>query len=528
MSVVRARIERAIASRWFTVAVFLLALLLASSTVALGEFGDEADNLVLGNLLRQGHRLYGELFSHHFPGAYYWVACVQALVGTSIVATRVALACWQIGLLALTARLTRRSTALALLALAWSLLRVFYRGQMVLYSSLSGVSVVVAGALAWDLLDAEAPARSPAWLRASVLGLCGGLGMLANPLVVYPLGVALLVLAVKDRRRAAIALAASVGIVGVYALHLTASGGWPDFYRDALLFNAHIYSRYTPTDPQRLTATVKAAATGLGICDGQWWRLSWRPEDGLGTGAFDRWVATGLLYRFAVLAVTVSLASRRRWHEAALVYLLAAATLATEDPNFRRQGFTLFALLCALELALDQRGEAARTRRHQWLLGAMRLGIAAGLTWACVYSAGFLAYHREELSYDHTFGQQIRQAEMISAQVCGQTDVKLAAYPDGRYLCLLTGLEPLGGYPYVWPWVADVAMPALLTQLAAPDTQAIVVIEHTVVWQQHDTRVYLAPLLELIEARYTSIGPGMYLSPAQARACQNGGQDVAR
>ena len=127
------------------------------------------------------------------------------------------------------------------------------------------------------------------------------------------------------------------------------------------------------------------------------------------------------------------------------------------------------------------------------------------------------------------FGEFMRLADGGPIQMLNLVRFRAqAAYPDGRYLCLLTGLEPLGGYPYVWPWVADVAMPALLTQLAAPDTQAIVVIEHTVVWQQHDTRVYLAPLLELIEARYTSIGPGMYLSPAQARACQNGGQDVAR
>ena len=512
MSVVRARIERAIASRWFTVAVFLLALLLASSTVALGEFGDEADNLVLGNLLRQGHRLYGELFSHHFPGAYYWVACVQALVGTSIVATRVALACWQIGLLALTARLTRRSTALALLALAWSLLRVFSRGQMVLYRSLSGVSVVVAGALAWDLLDAEAPPA--AGCCELLLGLCGAWACSptrwssirwASRSSCWPSGTGAAPPSPRglgwDRRRLCSAL--------------TASGGWADFYRDALLFNAHIYSRYTPTDPQRLTATVKAAATGLGICDGQWWRLSWRPEDGLGTGAFDRWVATGLLYRFAVLAATVSLASRRRWHEAALVYLLAAATLATEDPNFRRQGFTLFALLCALELVLDQRGDAASTRRHQWLLGAMRLGIAAGLTWACVYSAG--SSPTAELSYDHTFGQQIRQAEMISAQVCDQADVKLAAYPDGRYLCLLTGLEPLGA-------ILRVALGGRCRH--ARSANAARRTRHTghrgssTRWcGSSDTRVYLAPLLELIEARYTSIGWHVPLSrrPAPVR-----------
>lgn len=60
----------------------LIPLVLAASWVSIKNptqmhFGDEDDNFVLGNYVRQGEKVYGDLFAHHQPLAYVLSAAVQ-------------------------------------------------------------------------------------------------------------------------------------------------------------------------------------------------------------------------------------------------------------------------------------------------------------------------------------------------------------------------------------------------------------------------------------------------------------------
>ena len=57
---------------------------------------DEADNLVVGLLLTRGYVLYRDVFSHHFPFPYYWVAAIVSLFGKSIFAVRLSVWLFQI------------------------------------------------------------------------------------------------------------------------------------------------------------------------------------------------------------------------------------------------------------------------------------------------------------------------------------------------------------------------------------------------------------------------------------------------
>jgi len=110
-----------------------------------------------------------------------------------------------------------------------------------------------------------------------------------------------------------------------------------------------------------------------------------------------------------------------------------------------------------------------------------------------------------------------------SASVCSQPDVQLAAYPDGHYLYLLTGLEPLGGYPFVWPWVADTELASILQELERPKARVVVSLEDVVVWGRYDTREYLAPIIGYVRSNYARTDAGLFLSPALAKDCASHG-----
>jgi len=68
-----------------------ISFLIGIFTIYMGEFGDESDNLIIGYLITQGYDLYSDIFSHHFPFTYYWVAFVITIFGNLIFFTRLSI-----------------------------------------------------------------------------------------------------------------------------------------------------------------------------------------------------------------------------------------------------------------------------------------------------------------------------------------------------------------------------------------------------------------------------------------------------
>ena len=67
---------------------FLLAL---SALIAISQIfyvyyniGDEGDTFAVGWLIANGRCLYKDVFSHHFPFSYLWVAAIVKVFGASI------------------------------------------------------------------------------------------------------------------------------------------------------------------------------------------------------------------------------------------------------------------------------------------------------------------------------------------------------------------------------------------------------------------------------------------------------------
>lgn len=102
------------------------------ATLYWGQFGDEADNLVVGSLLQRDYVLYRDLFSHHFPFPYYWMAAVVSFFGKSILSARLSLLIFQAVSLALAMRLTGEYVLIGIHALIWSIVKPFYLGNMLL------------------------------------------------------------------------------------------------------------------------------------------------------------------------------------------------------------------------------------------------------------------------------------------------------------------------------------------------------------------------------------------------------------
>ncbi len=75
--------------------LILLSFCIGMMLLRVGIFNDEADNLVAGRLILQGQQLYTNIFSHHFPFAYYWTAFSILIFGQSISLLRLSILIFQ-------------------------------------------------------------------------------------------------------------------------------------------------------------------------------------------------------------------------------------------------------------------------------------------------------------------------------------------------------------------------------------------------------------------------------------------------
>jgi hypothetical protein len=160
-----------------------ISFLIALTKVYYGRFVDEGDNLSVGWLLSQGSILYRDVFSHHFPLPYYWVAGIVRIFGNSFAAVRISVMLLQIGLFAAAMVITRFYLVIGLTSLAWNLINQFQRGQEVLYVTFESIMMVVVFTLILSMLMKKSMVKNYTLL---LVGLLLAFCILTDPLMAYP------------------------------------------------------------------------------------------------------------------------------------------------------------------------------------------------------------------------------------------------------------------------------------------------------------------------------------------------------
>jgi hypothetical protein len=269
---------------WLGWLLLAASFLIGFSTIYVKAFSDEADNLVVGLLLTRGYVLYRDLFSHHFPFPYYWAAAVVSLFGKSIFAVRLSVWLFQIASFAVAMRLSRLYLTLGLAALLWSLIRHFYRANMILYSVFAATSLLVVFAVVLLICLKHSKIE---WKHSLTIGLFSTIAFLSDPLAIYAILVAIAFLLTIDFKRATLTLLfIAAGLLG-YGGFLIVTGTFGDFIRDAVLFNSQIYAKYRYADPLRFRMLWYVAVRGLEIASPKW--LNFDPFRAISYSGFDNY-----------------------------------------------------------------------------------------------------------------------------------------------------------------------------------------------------------------------------------------------
>ncbi|GEM_PF-5084630 len=503
--------------RWRAVAAIIgLALIafagfIGSTVLYWGQFCDEGDNLVLGKWINHGLIPYRDLFSHHFPFSYWFLAVAFRCFGETMCVARMSVLLFETLAVLIVAVLTHRFLAAGLFYFTWSLMSPYYFGNMAIYQRFAAIGVFVMFTVLLRVFDTGVRMSRTA---AVIVGIFGGLALLSYSetawCVVFSF---LMMLSQRSARRAAwISIAtAAVCLIGAL-LVLIATDSLSAFYDQAILFNLDVYSKYTSCQISLLKNIIPAILKLLHLFDPQWFNgsleISFSKNRGLDAG-----LLTGWAYRFFLLLLCFALLLRKRYRASVYAYGSAAILTSLHGMHFRALPFLFIAVYAVSVLATDFPKTGSHQAGGKVSVGLSRiasvLAILMALTWQFRFSSATYS-DANRLTYEATFGHMARQAEKIHDLTQGDDSIKVAFYPGNIDLYFWVQNRPLCRYIYLWPWVAEIGMDEVIDALKHEKALLILTTRGDVWNRPH--REFLSQLIHYTQTSCHALGNETYLS----------------
>ncbi|MCK4975643.1 MAG: hypothetical protein KAS36_01775 [Anaerolineales bacterium] len=531
--------------------VFLvLSFLFGLTKLYYGRFVDEADNITTGWLISEGYTLYRDVFSHHFPFPYYWVAMVVGLFGNSFIAIRISVLLLQIGLFAVSMRITGFYLAIGLTSLVWNLINQFHRGQEAIYATFEGILMVVVFLVIFYLLTKRVAVGKATLI---FLGILLALALLTDPLMVYAAVIAIAALFVsgvkyrsQSRYREGVRRVLWVGIsaglvLGIFAVSLFASGTAQIFYHDTIWFNAEVYTKYVDAQPLRVDRILQNTITGLNILNKRWFaELSpfmpmetYRSVKLENETMYFSWVFASFLFRLSILACAIGLVLNRKTAAGIFLLLYSAALLVREDDGLYAIGFTLVSLFAAFYLLVELRRPARldELRRRQripqkftgqsaWILWiALSVLIGVMQFWSAFRGGYFIADHWGAIMNKRHVTMYNKVGDDIRELACDQEDLEISVFPINPIVYFVTGIPPASRYTFMYPWVAEVGQQELIAELRENPSAVVTINTNRKAGSPDGPAAYMADTIEFLNEAYVVIGEDYWMSPELAELC---------
>jgi len=525
--------------------------LIGLTKVYFGRFVDEAEIITFGWLISRGDVLYRDIFSHHFPFPYYWTAMVVNLFGNSFAAIRISVLLLQVGLFAVSMRITKYYLAIATTSVAWNLINQFHRGQEAIYATFEGIFMSVALILIlWILI------QSPK-VMAGILVLIGsllGLALLTDPLMIYPTSAALLGLLVsgikypRGRRwrvglqHFLIAALSAALVIGVYGLYLLYSDTLSEFYLETIWFNAEIYSKYVDANPNRVGAILHNLFSGINILDSRWMHelspfmpmeayRSVKLED---ENLYSSWIYAGFLFRLSILACSLGLVLNRKIAAGIFLYIYSGSLLVREDDGLYAIAFTLASLFAAFYLLFELRKpallyEAKRslTKQGNTILQTLRIGwvmllilIGAMQVWSAVRGGYFIVDNPIAFVNSNHVWQYLKFGKDIRELGCNHEDLELGVYPINPIVHFVTSIPPVSKYVWMYPWVAEIGQDDLIAELRDHTSAIIWIRVERGAGSPGGVAAYMSDTIDFLNKDYQIVlKDAIWMSPELAEKC---------
>jgi hypothetical protein len=153
---------------------------------------------------------------------------------------------------------------------------------------------------------------------------------------------------------------------------------------------------------------------------------------------------------------------------------------------------------------------------------AWRLGYACLLglySWSAISGAIFLVDHRQELNDRQYINRLLRYGAEIRRTNCDRNGLEMLEYPYNPMVYFVNKIPPASKYTFMHPWVAQIALPELISELRVHPSAVVVIKTTKQVWEVYPANVYLAPLIEFLNQNYQTMGRTLWKSREISGSC---------
>ncbi|MBN1536499.1 MAG: hypothetical protein JW908_07190 [Anaerolineales bacterium] len=524
------RTRRLDQSVWVSIGLLLLSVFIALTQVyyVYYNFGDEGTTLTTGWLISKGWVLHKEIFSHHFPFLYFFVALMVKLFGIAILPIRLSLIFFRTLVFAISMKFSRYRVALGITALAWSLIGHLYLGNILIYYSLSGFLLVCSIAIGLTLLN-EPQKYSKAGIFT--LSLFSGLAVMTDPFMLFPTAALLIIVMLNilfqksnpTKLRLFIKLGAIVcsgygAGLACYLIYALSTGSLTDFYHQAILFNAVTYSKYSPSI--NFGNAFNMFKNGLDIFNPLWFTntspfYTWDSYIEL-----DAWVFTGFFYRFVILLASLFCLLKRRYLTGITLYVVASLVMMRATRFFYESPLVLLSIfICAWLLSGDVFSWQKVTGRfwsntRQIAQKTIWVIVLLMFCWLNIRAVHFLFKDIDQLQYEYFFGVKKNEANSLKRLTCGNENARLLVYPYDPILYFLAQMPPASKFIYMLPWTVEIGQDEVIHALKEKPVMLYIDREANV-WG-YPVKDFLADLLNYVDNYYVRKKGVFLVSPSLA------------
>ena len=507
----------------------IIYLLIGIKYLNRGVFTDEEDNFAVGSLLLKGFVLYKDIFTHHFPFAYYWTSLVFLFKNNSIFIARLSVLLFQLFTMIIVAIETQYFLAVSITAITWILLRNFVGGQMLLYHTFAAFSLMVIYIIGYKILiDGNITGK-----YLIIISIFSFIAILSTPLSVYTVIIVYTSVIIKlyesnlpNSKNKIILFLSSIFILFlIFIIYLIIGKTFLDFINEAIVFNTTIYSKYSSfyhyQSSRNIMVILDNITSFLQLRENFWYNINLMRPINVNYGWVDQWIFTGFLYRVSFIILSFKKIIEKKYIAAISIIFIGSSLLVIGKWGFHGQPIILngiFTSALIIQSGIDQPVESKIIMRlmNYFIMSA----IIFALVWLNIRLVKALYDNLDSPSYQKLYIQDIRRSTKIKKYACNDPNVKLIYYPGGYIYYFFTGIKPFSKYLAMWPWMAEVGQDEVINKLKAQnDAKTIVVIKKISVWG-YNTQDYLKPLSDYIKQNYIFVEDGIYLSPSLSRECK--------
>ena len=485
-----------------------------------GIFVDEEDNLLMGSLMLRGFLPYRDIFSHHFPFAYFWMVVVYLFSNESILLARLSVLVFQILIFYVSMRLSSNYIIVGMVSLVWSLIRTYYWGNMILYHSLAAPVSASVFLVAYFIVSKHIV---PTKKHAVFIAVMSAALFLLTPLTIYSLIFVFLFIFITNRKFFFQILIILVVVFSLFVCYLIISGSLSDFIDQAILFNLKVYNKYNSfyrsKTEEGLLALAQSVYGVLDVGNKVWFNFDLFKPLVLDYRDIDRWIFTGFHYRFAWIGLFIYLLFNRKFAAAIFSLFFGASLLSVGEGGFHGQPFVLTSIfVSSLTIFLSLKNNLHKSSIKKiiiWMLGWVLLFFMSWLNFRLILS---LNNPLTFMSYREGYKVHNEIANRIKKWSCDRNDVRLIYYPAGYRQHFFTRLLPLTKYTAMYPWTAEVGQDEVIQALRNEDALVIVYIEPIDIWGIKVVD-YLSPMIDFVKEEFVQVDDWVFVSPSLYSFC---------